>query len=181
MQRELVSSNSEPTHDAVPNAVLTLPDINQSELIDLLTGYGLSLETVSEHTKIPGSFWGDEEAGLIEHKLYARSDTPVHSLLHEACHYICMTPDRRNDLHTNAGGDYDEENAVCYLQIILADRLNTMGQARMFSDMDAWGYSFRLGSSRAWFDHDAEDARTWLLSHNLIDATAAATGLLRQG
>lgn len=181
MQRELVSSNLGPTSDAVSNAILTLLDINQPELINLLAGYGLSLEIVSERTAIPGSFWGDEEAGLIEHKLYARSDTPVHSLLHEACHYICMTPDRRTGLHTNAGGDYDEENAVCYLQIILADRLNNMGKDRMFSDMDAWGYSFRLGSARAWFDHDAEDARSWLLGHGLIYHSDTATGLLRQG
>ena len=31
--------------------------------------------------------------------------------------------------------------------------------ARLMADMDAWGYSFRLGSARAWFENDAEDAR----------------------
>jgi hypothetical protein len=30
------------------------------------------------------------------------------------------------------------------------------------ADMDAWGYSFRLGSTRAWFEADAEDAREFL-------------------
>ena len=29
-------------------------------------------------------------------------------------------------------------------------------------DMDDWGYSFRLGSTEAWFEADAEDARAWL-------------------
>jgi hypothetical protein len=24
--------------------------------------------------------------------------------------------------------------------------------------LDAWGYTFRLGSARAWFERDAEDA-----------------------
>ena len=38
----------------------------------------------------------------------------------------------------------------------------------MMSDMDAWGYTFRLGSSQAWFEQDADDARDWLLSRSLI-------------
>jgi hypothetical protein len=37
-------------------------------------------------------------------------------------------------------------------------------------DMDAWGYSFRLGSAKAWFEVDADDARQWLLDQGLIDA-----------
>ncbi len=76
---------------------------------------------------------------------------------------------RRSGLHTDAGGDDAEENGVCYLQILLADCVPEMGQERMFHDMDAWGYSFRLGSAKAWFESDAEDAREWLLSHALID------------
>ena len=39
-----------------------------------------------------------------------------------------------------------------------------MGRERMFSDMDRWGYSFRLGSARAWFNEDAEDAISFLLA-----------------
>jgi hypothetical protein len=39
----------------------------------------------------------------------------------------------------------------------------------MWADMDAWGYSFRLGSARTWFEQDAEDARNWLIQHGLID------------
>ena len=26
------------------------------------------------------------------------------------------------------------------------------------ADMDTWGYSFRLGDTRSWFERDAEDA-----------------------
>jgi hypothetical protein len=37
-------------------------------------------------------------------------------------------------------------------------------------DMDAWGYTFRLGSARAWFEEDAEDARTWLQQRGLLPA-----------
>ncbi len=124
---------------------------------------------------IPGSHWGESEAGLVGSRLYARPDTPLHSLLHEACHYICMTETRRNDLHTNAGGDDAEENAVCYLQILLADLVPGFSRARMLSDMDAWGYSFRLGSAQKWFESDAEDARAWLISHELIDCDCAPT------
>lgn len=35
---------------------------------------------------------------------------------------------------------------------------------------DGWGYHYRLGSARAWFEQDAEDARAWLRRHGLIDA-----------
>jgi len=36
--------------------------------------------------------------------------------------------------------------------------------------MDAWGYTFRLGSARAYVDHDADDAWAWLQLHGLVDA-----------
>lgn len=128
------------------------------------------LETVADGAAIPGSFWGDEEAGLIENRLYARGDTPLHSILHEACHWLCMDEDRRLGVHTNAGGDYDEENAVCYLQILLADRIAGFGSQRCMIDMDRWGYSFRLGSASAWFHEDAEDARVWLVKRGILDS-----------
>ena len=78
---------------------------------------------------------------------------------------FAWTPARRRLLDTNAGSDEAEENAVCYLQILLADEIDSLGRERMFSDMDSWGYSFRLGSSRAWFEEDAEDALGWLITH----------------
>ena len=90
-----------------------------------------------------------------------------------------MTPDRRAGLHTDAGGDYDEENAVCYLQILLAGQLAGVGGERLMQDMDAWGYSFRLGSARAWFERDAQDARDWLQEKGLIDASLAPRFRLR--
>jgi len=79
-----------------------------------------------------------------------------------------MTPERRAGLDTDAGGDDLEEAAVCYLQILLADELPDVGRERMMADMDAWGYSFRLGSTAAWFERDAEDARGWLAERELI-------------
>lgn len=148
--------------------VLTVADIGIERLRELLGGYGLVCEPVPDGCEIAGSFWGEREAGLVGARLLVRGDTPVHSALHEACHYVCMTPDRRAGLHTDAGGDYAEENAVCYLQILLADRLPGVGRQRLMRDMDAWGYSFRLGSAQAWFENDAEDARRWLLEQRLI-------------
>ena len=109
-----------------------------------------------------------------------RSDTPLHSILHEACHFICMDDQRRAQLHTDAGGTVGEENAVCYLQGLLADQLPGYDRSRLFADMDAWGYSFRLGSARAWFERDADDARCWLLDHGIIDNTQRPTGVLRR-
>jgi hypothetical protein len=150
--------------------VLRLAAYRLEPLDLMLSRYGLSLETVPDGTAIAGSFWGDEEAGLLGDRLLARGDTPLHSILHEACHYVCMDALRRRDLDTDASGDYDEENAVCYLQVLLADELPGVGRERMFEDMDAWGYTFRLGSARAWFERDAQDARQWLLHHELITA-----------
>lgn len=134
----------------------------------LLQGYGQNIVEVATGKPIPGSYWGDSEAGLIGNDLYLRDDTPLHSALHEACHYLCMDDARRTQLHTDAAGDYDEENAVCYLQILLADQLKDYSREQMFADMDAWGYSFRLGSAQAWFEQDADDARLWLVRRGLI-------------
>jgi hypothetical protein len=145
---------------------MRLQDLGYKSVRELLDQIGLQLVMVDEDTTIPGSFWGDEEAGLINNQLYARGDTPIHSILHETCHWLCTDEDRRQGLHTNAGGDYDEENAVCYLQILLADRLSGFGRDRCMRDMDTWGYTFRLGSARAWFETDADDARAWLSNHS---------------
>ena len=159
--------------------VLRLSASDRCALAALLQRYGLHLEISPENAAIEGSFWGDEEAGLVGRSLLARGDTPMHSVLHEACHYVCMDTLRRQALHTDAGGDYDEENAVCYLQILLADTLPGIGRERMFQDMDAWGYSFRLGSAQAWFEEDAKDARQWLLRHGIINSADLPTYRLR--
>jgi hypothetical protein len=151
--------------------VQRLADGWRAPLTDLLERYGLELAIVPPQRPVPGSYWGGEEAGLVGAHVYARADTPVHSVLHEACHYVCMTPQRRAGLDTDAGGDYAEENAVCYLQILLAGELPGFGSRRMCGDMDAWGYTFRLGSAAAWFRSDADDARDWLRHRGLIDAT----------
>lgn len=149
--------------------VLLCRDIDFKELETLLGRFGLSLERVPEGQAIPGSWFGDPEAGIIAHRVLVRGDTPLHSALHESCHLICMDEGRRAKLHTNAGGDYDEENAVNYLEILLGDYLPGVGRSRIQADMDRWGYTFRLGSAQAWFEQDAADARQWLLNHNLID------------
>ncbi|MEM9593256.1 MAG: hypothetical protein AAGD06_03295 [Acidobacteriota bacterium] len=160
-------------------SVLTCADVGWKPLRALLERYGLELSPVADGGDLPGSYWGAPEAGLVELRVFARGDTPVHSLLHEACHAICVDPDRRRSLHTEAGGDDDEENGVCYLQILLADHIPGVGRGRLMTDMDSWGYSFRLGSTRAWFERDAEDAKAWLLAHGLIDGASRIVWRLR--
>ncbi|MFT4650062.1 MAG: hypothetical protein ACI8XX_000221 [Polaribacter sp.] len=160
-------------------AVLRVSDIDHTELINLLARYQLDVKITPDGCAIPGSFWGDEEAGLIGQEIFLRQDTPIHSALHEACHFICMTGARRKRLNTNAGNFESEENAVCYLQILLADDLPSLGRQRMLSDMDDWGYSFRLGSTKNWFEKDAEEPREWLLEHELIDKENRSTYRLR--
>jgi hypothetical protein len=160
--------------------VLLLNAIDRFGLELMLDRYGLELILVAPEQVIPGSYWGAREAGLIGTKIFARLDTPLHSVLHETAHFICMTPERRAGLDTDAGGDDAEEGAVCYLQILLAKDLPNVGEERMCRDMDDWGYSFRLGSAAKWFAEDALDARAWLRGHALIDEEDRATYACRQ-
>ncbi|HUA27205.1 MAG TPA: hypothetical protein VMA54_23955 [Steroidobacteraceae bacterium] len=157
-----------------------LSGIDRIAVAALLDRYGLRLSLVAPEELIPGSYWGEREAGLQGDRLYARLDTPVHSVLHETGHYICMTPERRAGLDRDAGGDDLEESAVCYLQVLLAGELRGVGVERAFADMDAWGYSFRLGSTRAWFESDADDARRWLRRHGVTDGDDRLTGACRE-
>jgi hypothetical protein len=160
--------------------MLCFADIDRSAMARLLADYGIDLRVLADGQDIPGSYHGESEAGLKGNTLLARLDTPVHSILHEAAHYICMTPERRTGLDRDAGGDDPEERAVCYLQILLAERVRGFGRSGSWRDMDEWGYSFRLGSARAWFEQDAQDAREWLRAARIIDDAEALTGRLRE-
>jgi hypothetical protein len=152
-----------------PADVLRVGAEAHASVTDLVRRFGAELRQLAPRETLPGSYWGDSEAGLQGDVVYVRADTPLHSLLHELSHYVCMTSARRNGLDRDAGGDDDEECAVCYLQILLADELPMLGRGRMLEDMDAWGYTFRLGSSRAWFERDAGDASAWLRRHGVVD------------
>ena len=166
--------------DPEPN-VTRLRDLDASAVAALLLRFGLTLEILADGTEIPGSYWGECEAGLIGNSLYARRDTPLHSILHEGCHWITCMPERRATVHTNAADTEAEEGATCYLQIVLADDVPGFGRERALTDMDAWGYSFRLGSAKAWFVQDAEDARAWLHAEDLIDTAGRCRYRVRGG
>ena len=159
--------------------MLLLSELRPTLIARFLLRFGLELRLVPSAEPIPASYWGESEAGLRDGVLLARLDTPIHSILHEASHFICMSPERRTGLLKDAGGDDAEENAVCYLQVLLASLLPGAGKQRLFQDMDAWGYSFRLGSARAWFEQDAADARDWLVRAGIIDAESRVTGQMR--
>lgn len=150
--------------------MLTLADIDPAAVTALLARYGVQLRRVADGEPIPGSYWGECEAGLIGCDVYARADTPVHSLLHEAAHLIVLPQDKRALVHTDATDSVEEEDAVCVLQALLGDALPGVGRERVLADMDAWGYTFRLGSARAYFEHDADDAWQWLHARGLADA-----------
>lgn len=155
-------TDSEPT----PN-VTRVGDIAFADAQRLLAAHDLELHHVAPGEPILGSYWGEPEAGIIASNVYVRDDTPVHSMLHEACHLIVLPPERRALVHTDATDSVPEEDATCYLQIVLAGQLPGVGSDRLMADMDAWGYTYRLGSTRAWFEHDAEDARAWLIERGL--------------
>ena len=170
--RKELAAEAAPTD---PGNVLLLRDIAIADVDTLLARYDLMLERVADGAAIPGSYWGEPEAGVIGNVVHARGDTPVHSLLHEACHLVVLPHERRAAVHTDATDSVEEEDATCYLQIVLADALPDVGSARLMADMDAWGYSFRLGSTRAWFEQDAEDARAWLHQRGLLATNHAAS------
>lgn len=153
-------------------------DTATAQLTGLLARYGLTLARVADEAAIPGSYWGESEAGLVGQVVHARADTPVHSVLHEASHVLCMDAARRAVLHTDAGGDFAEEDAVCFLQITLAGYVGLSIEA-ICADMDEWGYTFRLGSALAWFRQDADDARAWLVRQGLLTESGAPTWQLR--
>jgi hypothetical protein len=162
-----------------PSGVLCIRDVAASELLSLAARYDLAIAWVADAQAIPGSFWGEPEAGVIGSTLYVRDDTPLHSALHEFSHLVCMSAARRASLQRDAGGDDAEECAVCYLQIILADEIRGAGRTQLMQDMDAWGYSFRLGSARRWFEEDADDARQWLLDWRLLNSRGRPSWQLR--
>lgn len=155
--------------------VLRLRDVTIPPLRALVARYGLELRLVAPGEPIPGSYWGEPEAGLVGAAVVVRDDTPIHSLLHETCHALCMDPARRASLHTDALSDELEESACCYLQVVLAAALPEVGAARMIADMDRWGYSFRRGSTAAWLADDADDARRWLTVYGLLDEAGGIT------
>lgn len=164
---------------ALQKDILRIGELDRDTIIGFLKRFSLSVEWVAEHAAIPASFWGEPEAGIVRHCVFVRVDTPVHSMLHEVCHIICMTSDRREHLDRDAGGDDLEESAVCYLQIVLADYLDGVGSERLMRDMNTWGYSFRLGSTERWFAEDADDAQAWLAAMNLLNSTGIPQFRLR--
>jgi hypothetical protein len=160
--------------------LLRCDEVAPEAIETLLARFGLTPVVIQPGLEIPGSYWGAPEAGLIADRLYFRRDTPVHSLLHELAHYVCMEPGRRSGLDTDAGGDDAEECAVCYLELKLADQLTPFDLARCCRDMDDWGYSFRQGSAQAWFNGDGLEARAWLSARGVLDSAGAPSWRLRQ-
>lgn len=154
-------------------------NLKPDSINELLNRYGIQINYSKPGVEIPNSFWGSPEAGRKRNQLYIRGDTPIHSILHEACHYICMPADQRVDSHSDAKGSVKEENASCYLQILLSDHINDFDRNQLMQDMDAWGYSFRLGSAHAWFTQDAEEVCRWLQKHKIINTQCDITWRLR--
>ena len=150
--------------------MLTLSHIDEATVAALLAAYGLTLARVTDGAAIPGSYWGEPEAGIIGDTVHARGDTPVHSLLHEAAHLMVLPPERRAAVHTDATDSVEEEDAVLVLQVLLGDALPGVGGERVLADMDAWGYTFRLGSAAAYVRGDADAAWAWLQARGLVDA-----------
>ena len=90
--------------------VVRVGDQPHADVIALARRYGIQLRFLAPGEPVPGSYWGESEAGLRGDELFVRADTPLHSLLHELSHYVCMSGARRSSLDRDAGGD-DDRNA----------------------------------------------------------------------
>lgn len=147
-------------------AVESRPELARA-LRDWLDAHDITLRVHDAMDALPGSYWGAPEAGITGETLHVSGDTPLHSLLHEAAHIVCARAAGRAPFQRDAAGDDDEESAVCWLQLAVADRLPGVGWRALATDMDAWGYSFRAGSTAAWRCRDAADAAAWLRVHGV--------------
>lgn len=154
-------------------------NLNSDLIKELLSHYGIQINCSESGAEISHSFWGAPEAGRKKNRLYIRGDTPIHSILHESCHYVCMPAAQRARDLVDAKGSAMEENATCYLQVLLADHTHDYSRSQLMEDMDAWGYSFRLGSAHAWFTRDAEEVKDWLIKHKIIANNSEITWNLR--
>ena len=90
-----------------------------------------------------------------------------------------MPATQRTDPQVDARGSAREENATCYLQILLSDHIENYDRNQLMQDMDDWGYSFRLGSANAWFYQDADEVCQWLIKHQIINKGGEVTWNLR--
>ena len=112
---------------------------------------------------------------MIGATVYARADTPVHSLLHEAGHLIVLPPERRAArAYRRHRFGRRRRRGLRAAGRCSATRCRASAATRVLADMDAWGYTFRLGSARAYVEHDAADAWRWLREHGLVDAGGCA-------
>ena len=153
--------------------------IDTDSLRTVLSFYGIELVEVGKHLSIPYSIWETSEAGRRKNKLYVLGDTPIHSILHETGHFVCMSKKQRCSDTIDAKGSFEEENATCYLQILLSDHVDGFNRKLHLINMDEWGYAFRLGSAAKWCCQDAEDAKSWLQSRQIIDRNECVTWKLR--
>ena len=93
----------------IPADVLRVGEVADASVVGLSRKFGVELRQFDAGEMLPGSYWGESEAGLRANVLSVRADTPLHSLLHELSHYVCMTPERRAGLDRDAGGDDEED------------------------------------------------------------------------
>lgn len=156
---------------AIPTAadVLRVADIGLDAPAALLARYGLRLHRVESDAAIPGSFWGEPEAGIIGCDVYVRDDTPVHSLLHEAGHLIVLPAENALRCIPTRPIRWKKKTPPVTCRSCWPSNC-LVWAARLMADMDSWGYTYRLGSTRAWFEQDAENARSWLDARGLLPA-----------
>ncbi len=142
--------------------------------------YGARLERVPAGAAIPGSYWGDTEAGLdrqhrVRARRHARAFVPARALsLHlHGRRAPCRARDRRRRHATTRSA----ASATC--RCCSPSGSTASAQRAACATWTRGATRFREGSARAWFDGDGAHARAWLLDHGLVDSAGQPTLRLR--
>ena len=150
-----------------PLTCCCLRDIGFDDVAALLARYGLAARARRRRRADPRQLLGRTRSRPDRPRVHARDDTPVHSLLHEAAHLIVLPPERARRAyrrHRFGRGRRRRLRAA-----VAARRRPARRRPRaLMADMDAWGYTFRLGSARAYFERDAEDAGPGCSARGLV-------------
>jgi len=116
--------------------VLLVNAIDRLPLEVMLDRYGLAFVLAAPEEVIPGSYWGEREAGLMGSRSSPGSTRRcIRCCTGRAISSACR-PSGRAGLDTDAGGDDAEENAVCYLQILIGGRA---AECRERADVPRYG------------------------------------------
>lgn len=150
------------------DVVLCLVELGEVLVVVLFVCFDLWFECVVDGELIFGSFWGDEEVGIIGIIVYVCGDMLVYLLLYEVCYLIVLLLECCVVVYIDVIDLIEEEDVICYLQIVLVDVFLGVGCDWLMVDMDVWGYLFWFGLICVWFEQDVENVCQFLFDWQFL-------------